>query len=40
MDLEIFFAVGYFLAARGAVIRGVSMVAGRIWDSKCRSPTA
>ena len=49
IDLERVFAVGHSLGAsfanslgcaRGAVIRGVGTVAGRIWDIKCSGPAA
>ena len=49
IDLEQVFVVGHSLGAsfanslacaRGAVIRGVGTVAGRIWDIKCSGPAA
>jgi len=49
IDRERVFAVGHSLGAsfanslgcaRGAVIRGVGTVAGRIWDIKCSGPAA
>jgi len=49
IDLERVFVVGHSLGgsfanslgcARGAVIRGVGTVAGRIWESQCTGPAA